>query len=89
VNADRRRRGEGDRALGEDERSELARGPDTGNARIAGWTWKPVPLPVLMSLAPRGRAWEMVRYQVTGVPTGGLANRGERWCFRNDRQKMA
>ncbi len=40
-----------------------ALGPGAGNARIAGWMWKPVPLPVLVSLAPRSRAWEMGRYQ--------------------------
>jgi hypothetical protein len=40
-----------------------APGPAAGNARIAGWMWKPVPLPALVSLAPRARAWEMVRYQ--------------------------
>jgi hypothetical protein len=37
--------------------------PGAGGARIAGWMWKPVPLPVLVSHAPRARTWEMVRYQ--------------------------
>jgi hypothetical protein len=40
-----------------------APGPGPANARIAGWMWKPVPPPVLVPLAPRGQAWEMVRYQ--------------------------
>jgi hypothetical protein len=32
-------------------------------APITGWAWKPVQGPVLASLAPRGRAWELRRYQ--------------------------
>jgi hypothetical protein len=40
-----------------------APGPSTGNGRVTGWRWKPVPLPVLASLPPRAQAWEMTRYQ--------------------------
>ena len=40
-----------------------APGLSTGNGRITGWRWKPVPLPVLASLPPRAQAWEMTRYQ--------------------------
>jgi hypothetical protein len=32
------------------------------DSRITGWTWKPVPEPVLDLLPPRGREWEMTRY---------------------------
>ena len=32
-------------------------------APLAAWTWKPVPEPALGALTPRGRAWEMNRYQ--------------------------
>lgn len=38
-------------------------GPHPGNRHITGWTWKPVAEPELASLAPRGRSWEMTRYQ--------------------------
>ena len=38
-------------------------GPGAGGGRITSWSWKPVPEPVLASLAPRGRAWEMSRYR--------------------------
>jgi hypothetical protein len=40
-----------------------APGRSTGNGRITGWRWKPVPLPVLAALPPRAQAWEMTRYQ--------------------------
>ena len=30
---------------------------------VAAWTWKPVPEPALGALTPRGRAWELDRYQ--------------------------
>ena len=36
--------------------------PPTGT-RVAGWTWRPVPEPVLNWLPPRARAWEMTRYE--------------------------
>jgi hypothetical protein len=38
-------------------------GPGAGEGPVSGWTWKPVPHPALASLPPRGRAWEMTRYQ--------------------------
>ena len=38
-------------------------GPGTGDGRITGWRWKPVPEPALASLPPRGQMWEMTRYQ--------------------------
>jgi hypothetical protein len=38
-------------------------GPGAGGGRITGWTWKPVPEPALTALSPRGRAWEITRYQ--------------------------
>ena len=31
--------------------------------RIAAWTWRSVPEPVLVSLTPRAREWEMTRYR--------------------------
>jgi hypothetical protein len=37
--------------------------PGTGDGHITGWTWKPVPEPTLVSLSPRGQAWEMTRYR--------------------------
>jgi hypothetical protein len=37
--------------------------PGPARAPITGWAWKPVPEPALASLAPRGRAWELTRYQ--------------------------
>jgi hypothetical protein len=30
---------------------------------VAAWTWKPVPEPAFAALPPRGRNWEMTRYQ--------------------------
>ncbi len=38
-------------------------GPGQGEDRITGWTWKPVPEPVLQAVSPRGRAWERTRYR--------------------------
>jgi hypothetical protein len=50
-------------------------GPGADRGRITGWTWKPMPEPVLTSLDPRGQAWEMTRYrayqaQLAGHTTG-------------------
>jgi hypothetical protein len=42
--------------------ADLIQPLDSG-AGIAAWTWKPVPEPALGALTPRGRAWEMTRYQ--------------------------
>lgn len=33
------------------------------DARITAWTWKPLCEPMLGSLSPRGREWEMTRYR--------------------------
>lgn len=35
----------------------------SGDDKVAGWTWRPVPEPDLSALPPRGRAWEMTRYR--------------------------
>ena len=50
-------------------------GLGAGEGRVTGWTWKPVPEPVLASLPPRGQAWEMTRYRayqayLAGHPIG-------------------
>jgi len=50
-------------------------GTGAGGGRVAGWRWKPVPEPALASLVPRGRAWELARYQayqayLAGQPIG-------------------
>jgi hypothetical protein len=38
--------------------------PDPGiSARVAGWTWRPVPEPALSWLPARAQAWEMTRYE--------------------------
>lgn len=37
--------------------------PGRRQGRITSWTWKPVPGPVLASIAPRGRSWELARYR--------------------------
>lgn len=37
--------------------------PGIRQARITSWTWKPVPGPVLATLAPRGRSWELTRHR--------------------------
>jgi hypothetical protein len=43
---------------------EPCRGADgAGDAPITAWTWKALPKPALDWLPPRGRAWEMSRYQ--------------------------
>jgi hypothetical protein len=46
-------------------------GPDPGSGHITGWTWKAVPEPKLASLAPRGRSWEMTRYQAYQAQLAG------------------
>ena len=48
-------------------------------ARIAAWTWRPLPEPALASLTPRARDWEMARYrayqaQLAGQPIGETFN---------------
>jgi hypothetical protein len=50
-------------------------GTGAGRRRLTGWSWKPVPEPPLASLAPRGRIWELARYQayqayLAGQPIG-------------------
>jgi hypothetical protein len=45
--------------------------PDPGNGHVVGWRWKSVPAPKLASLAPRGRAWEMARYQAYQAQLAG------------------
>lgn len=34
-----------------------------GDAPIAEWTWKPLPVPTVESLPPRGQEWELSRYR--------------------------
>jgi hypothetical protein len=51
--------------------------PGLARPPITSWVWKPVPEPALASPAPRGRAWEMTRYQayqeqVAGRTTGEI-----------------
>ena len=45
--------------------------PGPGGDRITAWTWKPVPEPALALLPPRGRAWEMSRYQAYQAELAG------------------
>jgi hypothetical protein len=47
--------------------------PDPGadGARITGWTWRPVPEPVLTWLPPRAQAWEMTRYRAYQAQLAG------------------
>ena len=47
---------------------------------ITAWTWKPVPEPPMAALLPRGRAWELTRYQdyqayLAGRPVGEAFDR--------------
>jgi hypothetical protein len=51
--------------------SPAGTGPDPGNGHITGWKWRPVPAPKLSSLAPRGRVWEMTRYQAYQAQLAG------------------
>ena len=48
-------------------------GSRAGSGRITGWRWKPVPLPVLVSLPQRAQAWEMTRYQAYQAELAGHA----------------
>jgi hypothetical protein len=50
-------------------------GPGATAPGLAGWTWRPVPEPALITLTPRGREWELTRYrayqaQLAGHPVG-------------------
>jgi hypothetical protein len=46
--------------------------PDPGpDARITGWTWRPVPEPELAWLPPRAQAWEMARYRAYQTQLAG------------------
>jgi hypothetical protein len=36
---------------------------DRGEISVTRWTWQPVPEPSLVSLLPRGQAWELTRYR--------------------------
>jgi len=38
-------------------------GGGADDSRMADWTWRPMPAPVLVTLTPRGQAWEMTRYR--------------------------
>lgn len=38
-----------------------AEGP--GDAPIAEWTWRPLPVPLVETLPPRGKEWELSRYR--------------------------
>jgi hypothetical protein len=38
-----------------------------------GWMWKPVPRPVLVSLSPRARAWEISRYEAYQAQLAGCS----------------
>ncbi len=46
-------------------------GPDSAEEGITGWTWKPVPEPKLAPLSPRGRSWEIARYQAYQAQLAG------------------
>ena len=37
--------------------------PASGGDPAAGWTWRPLPEPVLVGLGPRARKWELSRYR--------------------------
>jgi hypothetical protein len=50
--------------------ADLVQPLDSG-AGIAAWTWKPVPEPALGALTPRGRAWELTRYQAYQAQLAG------------------
>jgi hypothetical protein len=54
-------------------------GGRAGERRVAAWTWKPVPEPVLASLSQRGQAWEMTRYQDYEAHLQGHTT-GETFC---------
>lgn len=45
--------------------------PAAAGARITGWTWRPMPKPVLGWLPPRGRAWERARYDAYQAQLAG------------------
>jgi hypothetical protein len=47
--------------------------PGHGDGRITAWTWRAVPEPEVVSLAPRGRAWEMTRYEAYEAHLAGRA----------------
>lgn len=38
-------------------------GEGRGDAPIAEWTWKPLPIPEVETLPPRGQEWELSRYR--------------------------
>ena len=53
----------------------LGQGPGTDGPPVAAWTWRSGREPVLTTLTPRGREWELTRYrayqaQLAGHPVG-------------------
>jgi hypothetical protein len=48
-------------------------GPGAGMGPITAWTWKLASQPVLTSLAPSGREWEMSRYRAYQAQLAGHA----------------
>ena len=61
--------------------------PDGGEAPVAAWTWNPLPALELGAGSPRGRGWEVARYQHYGVhlarqPVGETITRAA--AFLND-----
>jgi hypothetical protein len=47
--------------------------PAQGQVPVPAWTWKPVPVPPLTSLLPRGQEWEMTRYRAYQTHLAGHA----------------
>jgi hypothetical protein len=49
--------------------------PDTeagGDAPITEWTWRPLPVPAVETLPPRGQEWELSRYEAYQNLLAGL-----------------
>jgi hypothetical protein len=49
--------------------------PRPGERGITAWTWKPMAEPELAALSPRGREWEMARYQAYQAQLAGRSIR--------------
>ena len=45
--------------------------PGAGGGGVMGWRWLAVAEPVLTSLAPRGRVWELARYRAYQAELAG------------------
>lgn len=64
-----------------------ASGPGAEEVPVTAWTWRAMPEPEVSALPPRGRTWEMARYQtyadyLAGAPVGETFDRAAEFLLK-------